>query len=296
MGATVSELQAGRTGDILVEDVTYLDHGGKALLARLYRPHGAGPFPMMIDLHGGAWCAGDRLNDSLLCEAMARAGILVAAIDFRQPPDAMYPDVMADIHFAVRWLKAQAGRLGGDPQKVGLVGISSGGHQAMLLAMRPGDARYGSIQRPEVKITDASVGCVVLCWPVIDPLGRYHYGKELIASGGDYPEQLPRVLPSHDKFWGDEAAMAEGSPLRILERGESVVRPPVLYLQGDADRMHPRPQLDRFVTLYREKGGSLDLALYSGEVEGFVTRQPRSMDNQRAGTERIIAFTKSHLG
>lgn len=298
MSADAAQATAARVRasyEIDAEDVAYLRHGDKGLLARIYRPRGPGPFPMMIDLHGGAWCNGNRNNDNLLCERLARSGIVVAALDFRAPPDAGYPGAMADINYAVRWLKSKAHDFNGDPDNVGMVGISSGGQQAMLVAMRPADPRYAEISRPETSGFDATVGCVVLCWPVIDPLGRYHYAKELIVAGSDYPENIPKVLPSHDKFWGSEDAMAEGSPLRILERGETVTLPPVLYVQGGDDKMHPRPQLDRFVSLYREKGGALDLAIYDGEVEGFVTRAPQAMENQEAGTERIIAFVHEHL-
>ena len=98
----------GSTYEIDTNDVEYLRHGEKPLLARIYKPRGPGPFPMMIDLHGGAWCNGDRGNDKLLCEAIARTGVVVAALDFRQPPDAGYPGAMADINFGVRWLKASA--------------------------------------------------------------------------------------------------------------------------------------------------------------------------------------------
>lgn len=282
--------------EIDVDDVAYLRHGDEDLLARVYRPRGQGPFPMMIDLHGGAWCNGDRTNDTVLCEALARSGVVVAALDFRQPPAAGYPGTMADIDFGIRWLKSQAETYGGDAGNVGLVGISSGGQQAMLVAMRPGDARYAEIERPETAGLDAAVGCVVLCWPVIDPLGRYHYAQQRIAADDGYPQQLPGVLPKHDNYWGSEAAMSDGSPVRILERGEGISKPPVLYVQGDADEMHPRPHLDRFVELYRGAGGKVDLALYPGEVEGFVTRTPRSMDNQKDGTQRIIAFVHDTLG
>ena len=49
--------------DIDVQDLEYLRHGERPLLARLYTPRGDGPFPMVVDLHGGAWCRGDRTND-----------------------------------------------------------------------------------------------------------------------------------------------------------------------------------------------------------------------------------------
>lgn len=281
--------------EIEVVDVPFLEHTGTTLLARLYKPRGKGPFPMMIDLHGGAWCNGDRTNDVRLCESMAQSGILVAAIDFRMPPVAAYPASLADINYAVRWLKANGRRHGGAGARVGLVGISSGGHQAMLAALRPADPRYSAIERPEVAGHDATVATVVLCWPVIDPLGRYRYAKRLIASGESYPQQMPAVLPSHDRFWGDEATMEEGSPIAALERGDVRHMPPVLYLQGDADKMHPRADLDRFVATYRRLGGSVELKLYSGEVEGFITREPRDPANRAAGTQAVIDFVHQTL-
>ena len=283
-----------RTYEIDVEDVAYITHGGKSYLARLYKPKGAGPFPMMIDLHGGAWCNQDRTGDAQLCEAMARSGIVVAALDWRMPPDAAYPAALADINYGIRWMKANAGKWNGDAKRVGVVGISSGGHQAMLAAMRPSDKRYAAIAPPEVAGHDARVGCVVLCWPVIDAVGRYRYAKEWVARGGN-PAQLASVIPSHEKFWGDEATMIEGGPPQILERGEKVEMPPVLYLQGDADLMHPRAQLDNFVKLYRAKGGKLDLAIYPGEESGFITREPKSEAHKADGTAKIIDFVKRTL-
>ncbi len=286
---------ARKSYEIDVEDVTYVTHGEKSYLARLYKPRGSGPFPVIIDLHGGAWCNQDRTNDKVICEALARSGVLVVALDFRMPPDAGYPASLADINYAVRWVRAHAGKLKARPDRIGYIGISSGGHQGMLAAMRPKDPRYGAVTSTDVPAGDASVQCVVLLWPVIDPLGRYRYGKDLIAKGGDYPANINNVIPSHDKFWGSEAAMEEGSPPEILAKGEAVEMPPVLYIQGDADKMHPRPHLERFVELYGKRGGSVELHLYPGEVEGFVTREAKSEDNKRAATDRILAFVHEAL-
>ena len=72
--------------EIDVEDVEYLRHGDQPLLARLFKPRGTGPFPAVVELHGGAWCLGDRLQDTAINERLARNGILVAALDFRVPP------------------------------------------------------------------------------------------------------------------------------------------------------------------------------------------------------------------
>jgi len=280
--------------EIDIEDVEYRRYGNKPLLARLFKPHGAGPFPMIIDLHGGAWCRGERMDDTATNEALARSGVVVAALDFRMPPDAPYPGSLADIHYAIRWLKARAGELHSRPDNVGLMGISSGGHQAMLLAMRPGDPRYSALPLAAKTPVDATVRCVVLCWPVIDPLGRYHYAKKLQAGGKPYPEIADRVIPCHDQYWQTEEAMTEGNPTMALERGEKVQMPPVLYLQGTADAAHPRPNLDRFVAAYRKAGGRLDLELFEGVGEAFVKKDPRAPASL-AAIDRIIEFVHREM-
>jgi acetyl esterase/lipase len=278
--------------EIKVEDVEYLRHGGTPLLARLYRPQGPGPFPIMVELHGGAWCRSDRLADKVIHEPLARSGVIVAALDWRQPPVAPYPASFQDIHYGIRWLKARAAELGSRPDMVGSMGNSSGGHQAMLLAMRPFDSRYAALPQPAgASGVDATVRCVILTSPVIDPLGRYRYAKELKAKG---QSALDEVLPCHDAYWQTEEAMAEGAPATALERGERVQMPPALYLQGTEDIAHPRPHLDRFVAAYRKAGGQVDLELFDGEGQGFIMRKAGSPASNRA-IELIIEFVHKQI-
>ena len=142
--------------------------------------------------------------------------------------------------------------------------------------MRPTDPRYAAQPLPAgTPAEDARLRCVVLCWPVIDPLARYHYAKKLKAGGPPYPEVVDRVLPLHDLYWPGETAMAEGNPVLALERGETVETPPALYLQG----ARRRPSASRPRPLRRglpQGGGQVDLELYEGEAEGFVNRNPDS--------------------
>jgi acetyl esterase len=278
--------------EIDVEDVEYLNHDGRGLLARVYKPRGEGPFPAIVEVHGGAWCIGDRLAEAALNEALARTGIVVAALDFRMPPEAGYPASMMDINYGVRWFKTQAQKYGSDATQVGIMGSSSGGHQAMLTAMRPHDSRYAAIPLPTEGVADGAVRFAVLLWPVIDPLGRYHYAKKLKASGTAYPKFVDLVLPLHDKYWPDEASMEEGNPALALVRHERVQMPPVLYVQGTDDIVHPRKDLDRFVVNYHQAGAHLELALYEGAAEGFIIRKPESQAAVEA-IARIGAFVKA---
>lgn len=268
--------------DIDVQDFEYLRHGPDPLFVRVYAPQGPGPFPLLAELHGGAWCRGDRLDEDRLNRELASRGIVMAALDFRQPPQGVYPASLQDINLGIRWLKAHAGRWHSTEARVGVMGLSSGAHQAILGAMRPQDPRYAALPLPEGPHLDASVPFAVLCWPVIDPIARYRYGKALQSSGQPYPPAIDRVLPDHDRYWPDEAAMEEGNPARALQRGEAMRRPEVLLLQGTADAMHPMPHLERFIEDYRRSGGCLSLELYPGEDAGFVNKRPDSPSTLRA--------------
>jgi acetyl esterase len=277
-----------------VEDVEYVRHGDTPQLARLYRPQGPGPFPIMVELHGGAWCRQDRLADKVIHESLAKSGVIVASLDFRQPPAEPYPASFQDIHYGIRWLKSRAAELGSRPDLIGSMGNSSGGHQAMLLAMRAFDPRYSALPQPAGSMHDATVRAVIMCSPVIDPIGRYRYAKAIEAKGKPYPLTVDELIPCHDKYWGTEAAMEEGSPATALEKGERVQLPPVLYLQGTEDLAHPRPHLDRFVAAYRKAGGVVDLELFEGEGQGFIMRKAGSPASDRA-LELINEFTHKQI-
>jgi acetyl esterase/lipase len=280
--------------EIKVEDVEYLRHGDVSLLARLYRPQGTGPFPIMVELHGGAWCRQDRLADKLIHESLAKSGVIVAALDFRQPPVAPYPASFQDIHYGIRWLKSRAASIGGRPDLIGSMGNSSGGHQAMLLAMRALDTRYGALPQPAGFTGDATVKAVIMCSPVIDPIGRYRYAKDIEAKGKPYRLAVDELIPCHDAYWKTEAAMDEGSPATALDKGEVVQLPPVLYLQGTEDLAHPRPHLDRFVAAYRKAGGVVQLELFDGEGQGFIMRKAGTPASDRA-LALIAEFTHKQL-
>ena len=278
-----------------IEDVEYLRHGDKPLLARLFKPRGSGPFPIMVELHGGAWVRGDRLNGNVGNEALAQQGVIVVALDFRVPPVAPYPASLADIHYGIRWCKSQAAAWHGRPDVIGAMGTSSGAHQAMLLGMRPHDARYAALPSPAgAAAVDGTLGCVIMVSPVIDPLGRYLYAKGLRQDVTPPAGFADRVVPMHDQYWQTEDAMAEGAPARILAGGERTALPPTLCLVRTYEAGHPRPDLEEFVRQYRKAGGKIDMTVFEGEGEG-VLRDISSPTAQQA-LEQMSAFIHQHLG
>ena len=283
------------TYDVDVADVEYLRHGDKPLLARLFKPRGSGPFPIMVELHGGAWVRGNRLNGDVGNEALAKNGVIVAALDFRVPPVAPYPASLADIHYGIRWCKSQAAAWNGRPNSIVAMGTSSGAHQAMLLGMRPNDARYAALPAPAgATAVDGTLACVIMVSPVIDPLGRYLYAKGLRQDCTPPAGMAERVVPMHDQYWQTEEAMAEASPGRMLARGERTALPPVLCLRRTYEDGHPMPDLEEFVRQYRQASGQIELTIFEGEGEG-VLRNLNTPTAQQA-LEQMTTFIHQHLG
>jgi len=283
-----------------VTDREYLRHGEASFLARIYLPEGQGSFPCIVEVHGGGWSQFDRLRGKHLHEALARSGCTVVALDFRQGAEGAYPGSVADVHYAIRWVKAHAAELKTAPDLVGVSGNSSGGHLAMLISMRPEDPRYAAL-RVEGPAHDARVRCVVMLWPVINPYGRYHYAKSALTL--PEPPRWPNmIIPMHDAYWGDEAAMAEGSPLLILERGEPAELKPALWVQSNQDKVHnyrdptssfEGTESDRFAQAYRRAGGDIE-TFYFDEPMKF-TGAHAELPESTGALQKVVSFVHHHI-
>ena len=164
--------------EIKAWDVEFRRDPARTLMARIYQPQGGGPFPALLDLHGGAWNNQDRTANAPMDESLARSGILVVAIDLRRAPEAPYPASVQDANYGVRWLKHKAREWNGDPETVGALGSSSSGHEIELCAMRPKEPRYNAHPLPEAPNLDATVAYVVARSPVSDPFARYQQAEK----------------------------------------------------------------------------------------------------------------------
>ena len=253
-------------------DVEYQRLAGKPWVVRVYQPKGSGPFPTIIDVHGGAWHNGDRLNNAGIDRALAARGILVAAIDFRQPPEAGYPASVCDVNLATRWLKAHAKEFNGTAS-VGAFGNSSGGHQVVLSALRPRYATYAALPLPNRPDVDASLSYVIAAWPVICPLHRFRFAKE---------SNRQELIQAHIDYWGTEEAMSEGSPQTILDGTERVELPPILFMLKANDKNHPLEMQERFIASYKRRGGKIEVDTFDGLPEHRMVPSPSQPETMRA--------------
>lgn len=287
LGAELHALLKVKPDDFFVRDAVYQRHGGKERLARIYRPAGAGPFPAVVLVHGGAWNNKDRLDGQNTALDLCNAGILVISLDFRNAPEAPYPASLQDINLGIRWAKAHARELGTTANRVGLYGTSSGGHQAMLSAIRPEDPRYRALALPEAPEMDAKAAFVIAGWAVLYPWDRLILAK---AQG------KADMIKSHHTFFGEtEAAHVEATPTHILERGEKVHLPPAMTFQGDKDEWTTVEQAERLARAYRARGGEMEALFFPGERHTFLNEMPAAPNSVKA-LAAIIAFVKKHAG
>ena len=271
---------------VRVEEFACPRPDGSTMAIRVARPAGNGPFPAVIDVHGGGWVMGDRTMNALIDDTLAANGIIAAAPEFRMPPAARYPEPIADIHLAIRWLKANAEKLGSRADLIGGVGTSSGGHQLLECVLRPDDARYGALALAGAAGVDARLGYMVACWPVADPLKRFRYAQERANKN---------LLDAHAAYWPNEAAMADGNPQLVIERGAHGALPPLLVLQGTNDDNLPADMATGLTAAWRKAGGTATLHEFEGQPHTFVTRKPddpASKEALRLMVEFIKAQTK----
>jgi acetyl esterase/lipase len=259
------------------EDLPYRHINGTPLLARLYRA--ARSRAVVIEVHGGAWAINDRTSNVAIHQYLAAHGISVFAIDFRMAPAHQYPAAVEDVNYAVRWLKANAARLG-VPGPIGGVGTSSGAHLLAASSLQPG--RFAN-PKPTLEGGDASIAFLVAAWPILDPLARYRMAQ---AKG------LARLVDAHHAFWPDERAMSDGSPQGMVERGEAASLPPMLILQGTADQNVEHEAADRFATVYRLAGGEVEVVKFKDQPHSFIPQTPDAPESVQA-LHHIVQFVEA---
>ncbi len=256
---------------------------GRMLMARGYQPQGVGPFPTLLDLHGGAWNNKDRGANEPMDRAVAASGVLVVAIDFTLAPEAAYPASVQDGNYGVRWLKSKAAEWNGEAANLGVLGSSSGGHVAELLGMRPRDARYNAIALAGGSNVDATVAYVATRSPISDTYARYQQAEKMKRDG---------MIKNNKTYFRPWGTIFEGNPQQILDRREAATLPPLLIMQGALDdNVLPAVQ-EKFSASYRAAGGDCELHVFEGCEHEWVAKSGPQTDRAH---EMVKAFISRNL-
>lgn len=270
--------------EISISEVEFRRTPSRTLMARIYQPRGAGPFPTLLDLHGGAWNNKDRMANVPMDEAVAKSGMLVVAVDLRLAQEAPYPASVQDANYAVRWLKARARQWNGDVSDLGVLGSSSGGHVAQLLGMRPRDPRYNAHPLPEAPNVDATLAYVATRSPISDPYARFLQAEKM---------KRAEMMQKSKTYFDPWDAVYEGNPQQILDRREAVTLPPMLIMQGALDDNVIPPIQEKFAATYRAAGGECQLEIFEGCTHEWVAEPGPQTDRSH---EMVKAFIARQLG
>ncbi len=113
-----------------IETVTLREREGACLDAEIYIPHGPGPWPVLLYLHGGGWCLGAPTSVRRLAMQLAAAGRVVVNLDYRLAPEHPFPSAVEDCIYATRWIASHGSRFGGNGGAIAIAGDSAGANLA----------------------------------------------------------------------------------------------------------------------------------------------------------------------
>ncbi len=264
----INELVKNTVKGIEETDIIYKEHPEIKLNARIYRNKSTTNQPIIIDIHGGAWNVGSRFGGVYYDRHLASAGFTVLAIDFRHAPKYQHPSATEDIESAIEYVITNAEELKGDPNHLGLIGDSSGGHLALFSGI----------------LSKQRLDYVVALWPVSDPAYRYEYAKRV---------NRPFLIDAHENYFNNLETMHSASVQKNVEDGKWNQLPPILIIQPGEDKNVPIEMTNELVNQYQTAGGYLEYVFYPGEEHGFANFPSHESDRC---ISLIVNFAKRHSG
>ena len=264
-----------------IQEVTYRKNAqGRELIARIYKPIGQGPFPVIVDFHGGAWNAKDRFAEEPMDKSLAQSGLIVVAVDLTLAKQSPYPANLQDASYAIRWIKFHAHEWSGDSNLLGIYASSSGGHVAELLQMKPDHPIWSALIFEENTSLNSSVNFLVLRSPISNTRARYENALE---------KKRPNMIQNNVNYFVPWSTIDEANPQAILDRHERVSLKPILIMQGELDdNVLPSVQM-HFCETYKKAGGDCTIEIFPGSEHEWVATPGPQTDRAQDRARQFIA-------
>lgn len=200
-----------------METIAFSNDGETELLGDLYRPKGSGPHPVMVGLSGGGWRRGGRADLAQWGRYFAAAGIAFFSADYRRAVQGpVFPRNVEDAAAALRFVAREGGRLGLDPARIGVLGVSAGAHLGALALL----SEEGRQAAPKVFVGVYGIYDLVAHWQA--DLWRN------AAAGEDLTERFIGCVPHQD-----QRRYFDASPIRQIDNGTRDVK--FLLVWGERD-------------------------------------------------------------
>jgi acetyl esterase/lipase len=245
------------------EEVVYGRKFGTALTLDVFKPSHPNGLGIVVVVSGSWRSSRDGISAVVFAPFLHRGYTLFAVVHGSQPRFHV-DEIAADLHRAIRYIRYHASRWPVDPDRLGIVGGSSGGHLSLLMATRGGPGDPGA--KDPVDRATSAVQCVAVFYPVTDLL---NLGRSTENPGDGGPPKSFRAAfgPRAQTLETWRLLGAELSPINHVRPGV----PPTLIYHGDADTLVPIDQSERFVERVRSVGGEIELVVRPGKRHGWPT-------------------------
>lgn len=252
-------------------DIVYGRKFGTALTLDVFAPKEKKNGLGLVWVVSGGWFSSHQSIRSPFAEEFLKRGYTVFAVVHGSQPRYTIPEVLEDMHRAVRFLRHHARDFAIDPERIGIYGGSAGGHLSLMQGTRgrPGDAK----SKDPVERSSSKVQAVACFFPPTDFLNYGKKGEKALGSGVlkgfKAPFDFHRFVDGRFQRIEDEAEREkigrEISPVYHIQKST----PPCLILHGDADKLVPIQQAEIFVAGMKEKGAVGELVVRPGAAHGW---------------------------
>ena len=274
----------------IIENIEYGTGGGHPLhvdIARL-KETPKDLMPAVLTIHGGGWAGGTHRG--YLPLGVVKAGYFIAAVEYRLSGEAPWPAQIEDCKAAVRWLRANAAKYHVDPNRIGCMGHSAGGHLVACLGT------LGDVAELEGKGGNEGVSSKVQA--VVDEAGPTDFTPAAAPAVGTLPKD-GKDNPGLVKLFGGTYAEKKGawemaSPALRVKAGD----PPFLVVHGEIDHLVPINQAERMIAALKKAEVPVEVIRVKGGGHGLRPEKPSdppSDPDLKALEQAIIAFFNRQL-